>query len=153
MGNAPGQLSVTVEGNGKVRAGQIMNGRCDLHLLKDVDAQELRMRFHGYEATHITRQESSGVGKNKHTKTVHYYGNHDIFNHDCILHNFMGGVVKKGDYSFPFSIPLPQGLPPSIYALGGDVKVNYLFEARLNRHGMLKWDVQSAPYFINGTAR
>ena len=74
---------------------------------------------------------------------------------DVPLGTFPDGVVRPGNYEFPFSATLPAGLPTAMAARGdgGDCRVTYTLKARLHKPSWYKWDttatrsimVQSAP--------
>ncbi len=85
---------------------------------------------------------------------------------DYVLATIAGGKLNHGEYHFPFSVEIPQGLPgcqafheprgprgflyvePPNY--GSSFKIEYGLEARLHRSGVLKSDIVFAlPIHVN----
>ena len=102
--------------------------------------------FVGKEHSHVhwTTTHTSGSGKNRRTTTRHHHAYRDrtLVAIDVPLGTFPEGVVRPGNYEFPFSATLPAGLPSVMAASGGggDCRVTYTLKARLHKPSWYKWD-------------
>lgn len=148
MGNSNSigaNLSVQLNQGQVICGGSKLRGTIYLSVEKDsVSADSLNVKFYGLESTqvYVSGGESS----------TRYNEQHQIIGVEYVLSRF-GGQVNRGRYEYPFEITLPIGLPGkqgNIY--NGTVKntyhhwfvVEYFLEARLHRHGMMKWDVKNS---------
>lgn len=85
--------------------GEIIKGEVHLKVKKHFKPDFLILTIKGKEKTHW----EVGVGK-QHTE---YDGNNAIFDHDIPLVSYNGAALEPGFEKVPFSIRLPQHLPPS----------------------------------------
>jgi hypothetical protein len=68
----------------------------------------------GKERTKVEYTETTGSGENQQTHRRTARAVHKLIKHEHALENFVDGFVPVEQFSFPFSIELPDGLPPSI---------------------------------------
>lgn len=141
-------IVVTVE-KAQYQAGEVVKGRIYLNVVKEsVSCNEIFIKLVGVENTSVEYTTTSGTGKNR--KTTHHtaHETHTIFTADSALHSYTGGLVKKGNYEYPFELSLPPTLPGTVNGAAPSAKysINYTLEARLQRHGTLTWDVTNKIY-------
>jgi hypothetical protein len=136
MGNgSSAYIVIEFENSGNICAGGALKGRLLLDVRKTISADYLMFRFYGHEKTVVgytvqvpyyetvtvmvgdqyqTRQE-------QRFRTEHRtaYGSVNIFSAEVILHTFREGSIAQGQYSFPFEVSIPRGLPGSQYFNAG----------------------------------
>ena len=82
---------------------------------QETEAATLQIMFVGKEHSHVhwTTTHTSGSGKNRRTTTRHHHAYRDrtLVAIDVPLGTFPDGVVRPGNYEFPFSATLPDGYP------------------------------------------
>lgn len=76
---------------------------------KESSADELKLEMIGQIKTVVVYYTGSGKDRKKHTAKE----TKDFLSHDVQLASF-GGKAASGMHSFPFSMTLPVGLPPSL---------------------------------------
>lgn len=141
-------VAVQLDQQGKsICGGSKLRGSVFLSVAKDsVSADSLNVKFYGREATCVqyTVTVDDGEGKS-HTETRSAHDDREIISIELVLCTYPGSI-RKGTYEYPFEITLPVGLPGK-HGLRGHSNwfvVEYFFEAKLHRHGMLTWDVKNA---------
>ena len=158
MGNMNSNLGIQIDQDA-VYSGGVISGKVFLQVTSETEAATLQIMFVGKEHSHVhwTTTHTSGSGKNRRTTTRHHHAYRDrtLVAIDVPLGTFPEGVVRPGNYEFPFSTTLPAGLPSVMAASGGggDCRVTYTLKARLHKPSWYKWDttatrsimVQSAP--------
>jgi hypothetical protein len=68
----------------------------------------------GKESTVVHYTETTGSGENQQTHRRTARGSHKLVEIEQALEKFVGGFVPVKHFSLPFSIELPDGLPPSM---------------------------------------
>jgi len=71
-----------------------------------------------------TRHETQGEGQEMRNILIDHYSTNEVFHHKFSIYKWGGGTIPAGQWSFPFSFTLPQGVPASF---------NYQF----NEHGRI----------------
>ena len=144
MGNKNATLGLKLD-QSALQAGSTVTGCVFLQVKKDISAESLQITFTGQEYSHVhwTTQRT----RNKRTETVHHhaYQTRRLVHMDMPLATFPQGKILPGRYEYPFSAPLPDSLPSTMYARGGggDCNINYFFRTRLHRRGWTKCDIKS----------
>ncbi|XP_033112535.1 arrestin domain-containing protein 3-like [Anneissia japonica] len=114
--------------------GNVVSGRVDIAVEKDVNLRLCEIHFKGLANVHWSEQHSSGSGKNRHTRTVHYRANEDYFNvqQQLLVKGANNEVVlSAGHHCFPFSFQLPHSNLPTTFE-GAHGWVRYYLEAVLD---------------------
>eukprot|EP00752_Nemacystus_decipiens_P010235 g9119.t1 len=111
-------------------------------------ANELVLRLYGVAKTTVLYNTTNMAHNNSNAQS---YQNRDILrekkeflSYEVQLAAF-GGKAASGSHSFPFSVMLPPGLPPSMKESGfqgAGCEIFYGFEAKLHRPGMLHFDAK-----------
>eukprot|EP00759_Apiculatamorpha_spiralis_P040717 PhF_6_TR39595/c0_g1_i1/m.58674 len=101
--------------------GQMVNGNITFTVTGDVNFRKLSFKLIGREFTHVAVETTHGTGKNRQTKTTHYYENRNFFKiHVTPLGmpkwggNDWKGTLAPGTYNFPFAARLPLDAMPTM---------------------------------------
>jgi hypothetical protein len=88
-------------------SGEVINGTTGIVVSTPIPASAIKIRFKGYEKTHIenTYKDSDG---NIHTNV--YKDDKTFFNQEVVLYQ-INQVLPPGTYNYPFQYHLPAGLP------------------------------------------
>ncbi|VDI06184.1 Hypothetical predicted protein [Mytilus galloprovincialis] len=114
--------------------GQPVHGQVYVDLNADMKMREVRLKFEGYGNVHWSEQHSSGSGKNRHTRTVHYRARENYFDITVALYGQSLGHGEKlpsGQHNFPFQFILPPTLPSSFEHQYGQVR--YMLKATIDK--------------------
>jgi len=100
---------------------ETVSGTIYLNLVQDYPGSTLYISVLGDERVHfIDRVAKHKKGRNGQRKTyyvdVHRRAHRSILNKSFPVYSWgNGGIIPRGQYSFPFSFLVPQGLPGSMY--------------------------------------
>eukprot|EP01038_Epipyxis_sp_PR26KG_P005383 gene5383-7463_t len=145
-------LVVQLDQTHPIHGGSSLRGTILLDIQKPtISADNLSVRFYGMESTCVEYQETVGSGDNQHTETKHVYESAIIV--DIKYHLMIyPGSISQGRYAYPFEIAIPPGLPGKQGAKAGGswFVVEYFFEAKLDRHGLMTWDVENFQEILMG---
>ncbi|CAG2239996.1 unnamed protein product [Mytilus edulis] len=114
--------------------GQPVHGQVYVDLNADMKMREVRLKFEGYGNVHWSERHSSGSGKNRHTRTVHYRARENYFDITVALYGQSLGHGEKlpsGQHNFPFQFILPPTLPSSFEHQYGQVR--YMLKATIDK--------------------
>jgi hypothetical protein len=133
MGNSA-YIVIEIEKNGSSCGGGRVKGRVLLSVQKETLADSLMFAFNGVETSVIK------VGKDSTVKD-----SENIVSSEEILCEFPGGSVAVGQYTFPFEIALPLGLPKTQRCQQGEssYSISYHCEAKLH-HGIQIWSIKNS---------
>mmetsp|Transcript_19596 Transcript_19596/g.32756 ORF Transcript_19596/g.32756 Transcript_19596/m.32756 type:complete len:609 (-) Transcript_19596:112-1938(-) len=131
-----------------VLAGTTVTGKIYLQVTQaEVSCTSIGSRIVGQEYAEVHYTESHGTGKNKRTvhKTARSWNNFLTLN--LKLADCSEGIIRRGQYEYPFSFVLPSGSPASFRCGGHDkCSVTYSLEVWLNRPGIMRWDIKSKQF-------
>ncbi len=132
--------------------GEVVKGRCALHLDEAIPARGIRIKFHGYEHAHW----STGSGKNRRTysETRHFFEDEETFfgqpplSMTAVLADVVKGIFSKdqyeilqpGTYEYEFAYQLSPNLPGD-FESGGASKIAYEITAYIDMP--LKLDIST----------
>lgn len=113
-GEVSGTLHIEVESR-NIHAGDVLTGMIYLYVEKPVPASELVLYFKGKEKTRwsVRVKERNPLTGNQHYVTYTRTGHHNITKVRFPVFIFTGGMLQPGQYSFPFAIRTPSGVPNS----------------------------------------
>ncbi|XP_025077865.1 uncharacterized protein LOC112554340 [Pomacea canaliculata] len=109
-------------------AGQNVQGHCTVELNEEMAMRGIRLKFEGKAYVHWTEQHSSGSGKNRTTRTVHYSATEKYFEQEVLLFGIWPGQgsdtfkLAAGRTTYPFCFVLPPNLPSSFEGAHGYVR-------------------------------
>jgi hypothetical protein len=144
--------------------GEQVDGTIFLNVMSNFPgSNQLVLTISGMEMTRLierkTRTYTSGYGKNRTTRTQVYYVTHTdyntFFNHKFVLHQFTTPYVPAGQYTFPLSFLLQQGLPSTFnyeFHKHGNcyARVNYQIGACISSRQNTFTNIQSQhPFIVN----
>lgn len=111
-GEASGALHLDVETR-NLQSGQVVQGMVYLVVTQPTPAHDLVIYFKGKEKTKwsIRRKERSLLTGRDEYVTYSYSGHQDIVKQRFVIFVFTASVLQPGQYSFPFSVQTPAGLP------------------------------------------
>ncbi|CAM9376576.1 unnamed protein product, partial [Hapterophycus canaliculatus] len=111
-------------------------------------ADELVLRLVGAAETCVmhdkTNTTHNGTSSQTYNGRERVWETKEFLSYEVKLAAF-GGKAASGSHSFPFSLMLPPGLPPSMKedgSQGGSCEISYKFKVRLHRPGMLHFDAK-----------
>jgi len=82
----------------------------------------LVLGLYGHEHTHFIYETKDDNGN---VSTSHKYGNFDIIRLENAIAEFPDGPPLPGTWTYPFSIELPDWLPPSFAYFGDTIAISY----------------------------
>ena len=99
-----------------VQAGQVIEGVVHVQIDKELyPAHNLTLGLYGFEHVRLTRIRYEGSGNNSRKVTLTLFGVEDIIRMEIPLNDFPDGPPRPGQqFSYPFSLRLPDWLPPSM---------------------------------------
>ena len=121
---SPGSLLLLLEAR-SLQAGSELTGIIHLRLLQDVRAHSLGLLFQGRERCRWeeTRTEKEADGTEK-TVTDVYMGDYLMVMQKLPIFAFTEGILRVGDYSFPFTFLLPTNVPSSFELVLGSIEAS-----------------------------
>ncbi|CAG8482732.1 13654_t:CDS:1 [Funneliformis caledonium] len=102
-------------------------------------AKRIEVSITGTEYVHWTEQvvenayNSSTKSYEVRTRTIHYIHEHQILNRSLLLWQNKEFYQKITNIKFPFKLPLPNNLPPSMNLSDGIGQINYEVNAKIKR--------------------
>lgn len=105
-----------------VIAGQKLKGTIWGQVTKEISAREFIVELKGVEKSHVSWQESSGSGDNRHEVTRHGDAQRPIIQASISVMGssvIQNGKIYPGMYQIPFSFDLPDTLPSSLRVQSG----------------------------------
>jgi len=142
MGNAisTGNSSHVQVLNPVCMPGDLVSGSLLINLLSPVNCTGIYLKISGKEYVHWSEERGSGDSK----RTVYYTGGRTLFKHLVPLQSeFIQNMI--GQFSFPFTFPLPNNLPGSYtYPHGGlTAFVQYKIKGVVAVEGTFKSNIRS----------
>mmetsp|Transcript_21639 Transcript_21639/g.39555 ORF Transcript_21639/g.39555 Transcript_21639/m.39555 type:complete len:348 (-) Transcript_21639:57-1100(-) len=119
----PGDLRLLIE-NPEVTPGDEIIGTVGLQVREVIGVDTLHIEFIGEIESEFTETSTDGDGTtNERNYREHMY----IINYKCPLYVWPDRAVQPGQYSLPFQLKVPLGLPSSLNWAQGSTKarVNY----------------------------
>lgn len=131
MGNAPATLAVQLDKNAYT-SGEFLTGKIYLNVTSATKCNTLQLELHGYEKTKVKYKRK----KNKETETRYARATRTFLRVDTPIASFPDGTAKPGQFEFPFTAKLPEGLPSTMKCGNASswCKVFYFVKARLHRY-------------------
>jgi sporulation-control protein spo0M len=120
MGGQQGKAQIQIVLNqNSITDGDQISGSVNLIIGKEFQNVDILFKLIGKEAYLSTKDNERNSGKVF------------ILNHKSILHETRGGVLRKGNYSFPFAINTPETIPGTFYSKSGDyeAKIGYVVKS------------------------
>jgi hypothetical protein len=112
MGNAPVKIGIRLD-QSTVEAGQVLQGRVYLSVKsRQESVQGIHLLLQGHERTTVVSYEHKG--HRDHEKRHEDSGTFVLANYDVPLVFFDNGIIKPGQYEYPFEWPIPANLPSSM---------------------------------------
>ena len=120
-------------------SGQQITGTVHLDLQETFDCSNLTLELYGSENVkfykrHVTH---TGVGKNRRRRVRYrwHYGEVPFIRADISLQNFIDGPPRPGQWSYPFTVKLPDWLPASMLLTSkherAQLSINYHLRAQM----------------------
>ena len=130
-----------------VSAGQVCSGIIHIQLNQPFPGTMLMLTLKGCERTFMRKRHSKTVGSGKRRRRKYYYRNHvgffPMINADFPIFQFPDGPPRPGQYSFPFSILIPDWLPASMHVVSeyerARLGVEYYLVAQLQPDGDISY--------------
>lgn len=124
--------------------GEMVTGTVFINILNPVKASTLTLRIKGKEKTHWTEQRTRHVQDRTETYTETFYGEHQMFNVIIPVASFDRNLPFSGQYQYPFSFILPEGIPGSTSVAFGNAtgRIYYKVKAVLEVVGTFKSDLK-----------
>lgn len=98
---------------GDYTPGEQVTGVVMLNLFSNLNQGAVYLTVAGVEQVKLVEMHTTGAGDDKKEELLHHSDQNFFFNHRIPIHNFAGGFIPAGQYSFPFCFVLPTGLPSS----------------------------------------
>ena len=117
MGNMNSNLGIQIDQDA-VYSGGTISGKVFLQVTSETEAATLQIMFVGKEHAHVHWTTTEKRGDRQTTRHHHAYRDRTLVAIDVPLGTFPDGVVRPGNYEFPFSATLPAGLPTAMAARG-----------------------------------
>ena len=99
-------------------AGQQVTGTVHMDLKETFDSTSLTIELHGREKVSFYKRHVSttrrGGKKRRKVKYKWHYGEAMIIKHSISLQDFIDGPPRPGQWSYPFTLTLPDWLPASM---------------------------------------
>jgi hypothetical protein len=115
-------------------AGETASGTIEMNIAAPAGwpAASVQLTISGEEKTHVVYQttHTTGSGDNQTTVTTthHAHAKRPLLNLSVVVAQVPGGYLGPGQYSWPFTATLPEGLPSTMTAghgSSGDSQVKY----------------------------
>ena len=117
-----GRIFVNLPGNMlSVSTGQVVTGTVNIDLKTPMfETEELTIGIYGTEDVDFNITTYEGTGKHRKTIITPYKDHILIVNNVYPLFKFVDGAPRPGQYSYPFSLMIPDWLPASMMLGGHD---------------------------------
>ena len=142
------------------KPGSTLTGRVYVRIVKQTKFSGVYLKVSGMERVRFVEKHTvrgtrgtRGTGGPPRRLTITYIGTNTLIKADTTLID--GGEFKQGEYTFPFMLQLPTGLPGSMELNGGllsdgtSASISYQVKAVVRIPGFLKSDLRNiSPFAI-----
>eukprot|EP00193_Tetraselmis_chui_P005574 CAMPEP_0177757494 /NCGR_PEP_ID=MMETSP0491_2-20121128/3672_1 /TAXON_ID=63592 /ORGANISM="Tetraselmis chuii, Strain PLY429" /LENGTH=458 /DNA_ID=CAMNT_0019273147 /DNA_START=405 /DNA_END=1781 /DNA_ORIENTATION=+ len=143
-----GSVSISLD-KYQYRPGETVNGYVSLTVTGPLSCSDLNLRFRGEARTRVrwteTEHYTDSEGKSQTRQTERSAEESvSLCALTTPLAHFPDGSIHMGHYQFPFSLPLPSGLPAAfaVQYPRSSACVFYAVSVKLKRPGIFTWDIQ-----------
>jgi hypothetical protein len=130
-----------------VQAGGEVTGKVCLSVIQDqVSCGSIGCRVTGQETTLATYTTTDSDGNSSSSTATERRRFMDL---KLCLRNVPEGVIRRGQYEYPFCFTMPASVPATTYASCPShfCCVNYTMKVWLDRPGLLRWDIRNTQAF------